>query len=314
MPKISIVIPNYNHAVWLEQAIESALSQTSAPDEVLILDDGSQDHSPEILKKYQGQKNVRVIFGAENKGTNYRINEGLQLAKGDFVLFLAADDFLHPTLVADYRSFLNKYSDIGFCCSLSATLLESGEIQLPHIASGIPSGYIDPHRAKALIYKYSIWPWFFGNTMLLNKEKVMAMGGFNPTLESYADAFLYIQLALRHGLVFIPDTLATYRKRAASYSSRVVKDIHKLTLIENRVVSFMETCPEYFDKAFINRWQNRWKSLKYIHHCLGGNRGVGIKFIYVVLIFLRYRWFDIRGLTGRTFQSFFREATVKKVS
>lgn len=314
MAKLSIVIPNYNHSQWLAQSIESALNQTNPADEVLIIDDGSQDNSPDIIKKYENHKNVRIICRKENKGTNYTINEGLKVAQGDFILFLAADDFLDPRLVSEYRSFLEKHPDVGFCCSLSHVLLENGGVSAPKAAFGIPSGYIAPGKAKTLIYKYSIWPWFWGNTMMLNRKKVIEMGSFNPDFESFSDGFLYIRLALSSGLVFIPHTLATYRKRADSYSSRVVKDINKLTLIEERVIAVMESCPDYFDRAFIKRWQNRWRGLKYIHHCLGQDHGLLVKFIYAALIFLRYQWFDLGRLSVRAFRSFFREANVNRAN
>ena len=92
-PYVSIVINNYNYARFLPQAIDSTLNQTYDNIEVIVVDDGSTDNSPEIIKSY-GNTIVPVI--KENGGQASAINSGFLASHGDIVMLLDADDYLHP--------------------------------------------------------------------------------------------------------------------------------------------------------------------------------------------------------------------------
>ncbi len=96
-PKVSIVIPNYNYADYLPQAIESALNQTYDNKEVLVVDDGSTDSSVEIIRSYGS----RVKFlPQDNQGVSAARNTGIAFAQGEFLLPLDADDYLEMRYLA----------------------------------------------------------------------------------------------------------------------------------------------------------------------------------------------------------------------
>lgn len=105
MPTVSIVIPSYNQAQYLEDAIESAYNQTTPALEILVIDDGSTDNSLEIAQRYEFKEfpgiesPVRVISQV-NKGLASARNTGIMNAKGDYVLFLDADDMLMENAIA----------------------------------------------------------------------------------------------------------------------------------------------------------------------------------------------------------------------
>jgi glycosyltransferase involved in cell wall biosynthesis len=96
--KASIVINNYNYAHFLNQAIESALAQTHGNTEVIVIDDGSTDHSAEIIGSY-GDRIVAVF--KSNGGQSSCYYRGYEVASGDVVLFLDADDYLHPHCISE---------------------------------------------------------------------------------------------------------------------------------------------------------------------------------------------------------------------
>src|SRR5262249_24552816 len=96
-PLVSIGIPSFNSAQWLGQAIESALAQTWPEKEVIVVDDGSRDESPEIARQF-GTK-VHLIV-TENRGGNQARNEALRAARGEWMQFLDADDYLEPEKIA----------------------------------------------------------------------------------------------------------------------------------------------------------------------------------------------------------------------
>jgi GT2 family glycosyltransferase len=96
-PLVSIGIPSYNSARWLGQAIESALAQTWPEKEVIVVDDGSTDESPEVARKFGDH--VQLIV-TENRGGNHARNRALQAARGEWMQFLDADDYLEPEKIA----------------------------------------------------------------------------------------------------------------------------------------------------------------------------------------------------------------------
>jgi glycosyltransferase involved in cell wall biosynthesis len=97
---ISIIIPTYNNASHIREAIDSALSQEGVEKEIIVIDDGSTDETPKVLTEY-GDK-IRV-FRQENQGPCLARNKGLEIAKGEWIKFLDADDLLLPGCLSTQR-------------------------------------------------------------------------------------------------------------------------------------------------------------------------------------------------------------------
>mgnify|MGYP001368227563 FL=1 len=95
MPKITVYITNHNYQDYIEEAVESVLSQSFQDFELLIIDDGSEDNSRKVINKYQDRDRVKIIL-QERKGLNVTNNIALKQAKGEFIVRLDADDYLHP--------------------------------------------------------------------------------------------------------------------------------------------------------------------------------------------------------------------------
>ena len=106
-PEITIVIPCYNAEKWVARAIESALSQPGASVEILVIDDGSTDHSLSVIKGYRDSIRLRT---QPNRGGCAARNHGLALASKPFVMFLDADDYLEEPILSRLADSLNKSS------------------------------------------------------------------------------------------------------------------------------------------------------------------------------------------------------------
>ncbi len=108
-PLVSIIIPVYNSEKYLSETVESAINQTWQNKEIIIVDDGSTDHSLLVAKGYENE--MVKVFQQENKGASAARNKGLREAKGDYIQFLDADDLLHPNKIKNQVKLLNGETD-----------------------------------------------------------------------------------------------------------------------------------------------------------------------------------------------------------
>jgi len=107
-PLISVVITCYNYAEYIEEAIQSVLSQTYKNISLTIIDDGSTDNSLEVINRYKDYDNVRIITRA-NKGIVYTRNEALQVVDGEFICFLDADDYFDKDYIENMIIVAEKH-------------------------------------------------------------------------------------------------------------------------------------------------------------------------------------------------------------
>lgn len=96
MSLVSIIIPSYNHAQWVPNAIESALNQSYEDIEVIVVDDGSTDNSRRAIEQFAEDPRVSVFFKDKNRGQGHSFNLGLSVARGKYVCFLPSDDWYLP--------------------------------------------------------------------------------------------------------------------------------------------------------------------------------------------------------------------------
>ena len=102
-PLVSVIIPNYNHARYLDQRIQSVLNQAYDNFEVIILDDKSSDNSVEVIRKYEDNPHVsHIIVNEQNSGSPFvQWNRGLALSKGDIIWIAESDDYCEPVFLQE---------------------------------------------------------------------------------------------------------------------------------------------------------------------------------------------------------------------
>src|SRR5215510_11775591 len=113
-PLVSIIIPAYNSAAYIEEAIRSALEQDYEEKEIIVVDDGSTDSTPDILKSLQEQI---VVLSQVNAGAGAARNRGLKHAKGTYIAFLDSDDFWVPGKLRLQIEYLEEKPKVGAVCS-----------------------------------------------------------------------------------------------------------------------------------------------------------------------------------------------------
>lgn len=120
-PLISVVMSVYNGEKYLAEAIESILNQTYKNFEFIIVNDGSKDNSVEIIKNYMKQDNRIVLIDRENKGLPYSLNEGISIAKGEYIARMDADDISLPTRFEKQIKYFEDNIEIGICGTFAET-------------------------------------------------------------------------------------------------------------------------------------------------------------------------------------------------
>ena len=108
MPEISVVVPVYNVEAYLDKCIDSILNQTYREFELILVDDGSTDHCPEIIdQRAAGDERIRVIH-KKNGGLSDARNEGMKIARGEYVSFIDSDDFIEPEMIEKCMAKLHE--------------------------------------------------------------------------------------------------------------------------------------------------------------------------------------------------------------
>jgi len=116
MYKISVIIPVFNSAKYLEKCLDSILNQTLIDIEIILIDDGSTDASLDIIKSYSEKYNNIKYKSKKNEGQAIARNLGIQMSTGEFICFVDSDDYIESTMLEKlYETAINNSSDIAIC-------------------------------------------------------------------------------------------------------------------------------------------------------------------------------------------------------
>jgi hypothetical protein len=218
---VSILIPCYNADRWISQAIESALAQTWVDKEIVVVDDGSTDRSLSIIRGFDGC--IRWETG-RNHGGNVARNRLLELARGDWIQYLDADDWLLPHKIASQIEFLmaHPYTDILFG---PITLEWWSERKTKRELLPIP----EPHDPWELL---ASWRLPQTGAPLWRKEALLEVGGWKDGQPCCQEHELYLRL-IKAGkrFVYCPAGGAVYRQWSEDTVCRKdVADVHRRRL------------------------------------------------------------------------------------
>ncbi len=211
-PLVSVVIPTYNSGSYVVEAIESVLAQTYKNFEILVVDDGSTDDTKEVLVKYEGK--IRYLYKS-NGGVSLARNYGIEHSAGDYVAFLDADDVWLPEKLVKQMAAIAREPG----AEAAHTAFSIGDVKLETIGMG-----------KVLRSEQEVLDdlFFVGNvvgtpsSVVVEKEMLARIGGFDPELSQCADWDMWIRIALATGIVFVDEPLIKYRQHDGNMSNNAV--------------------------------------------------------------------------------------------
>jgi glycosyltransferase involved in cell wall biosynthesis len=235
---VSIVIPCYNQARFLGDAIESALGQTCQPLEVIVVDDGSTDDTASIVAHYVGPKYVRQ----RNAGAPSARNYGFRESRGDFLLFLDADDRLLPEAVAHGVAALARHRDWAFATGHVRLIAADGTFERTPSQEHAPGD-----QFLALLRSNYIWT---PGAVLYRRSALDAAGPFDPLARASADYELNLRLARQHAVGCHHQVVLEYRRHGDNMSADVSEMLRSAVSVRLRQRPFVAK-----SKAALRAWR-----------------------------------------------------------
>lgn len=222
MPKVSIIIPTYNSIRYLPSAVKSALDQTFIDIEVIIINDGSSDHTEQW---FLGQLDPRLtLISQANLGKSAARNTGISRAAGNYIAFLDADDYWEPTKLEKQIKCLDNNPDIGLVYTWTALADENGQ----------PTGRVINSHAEGDVWKQLVQANILacGSTPMVRVDCFKVVGLFSADLPLAQDWDMWIRIAAHYPFAVIKEPLVRYRQHPSNTSKnlKVMQQCNTLVL------------------------------------------------------------------------------------
>lgn len=231
MPTVSVIVPNYNHAPFLKQRLDSILRQTYQDFELILLDDCSTDDSRDIMEHYRNDPHVsHIVYGESNSGSAFRQwDKGIALAKGEWIWVAESDDYAEPTFLECLLKEVGKVPDCALAYSATYWVDQQGQKLWETPISdkvNIYNGH-DFIRQKLAVC----------NSIANVSECIFRRDKFRPAesdryeqMRLCGDWFVYILLAEQGNVIEVEEPLSYYRQHSSNISSEA----------EHRGLTFLE--------------------------------------------------------------------------
>ena len=207
-PLVSVIMTVYNGEKFVEQAIESILRQSWPNFEFIIVDDGSEDSTQEILNRAEaGDPRIRVI-SYSRIGRAKALNLAWRQSQGSYIANLDADDWAEPERLEKQIAFLRQHPEIGLLGTSYRRLLEgTGEEQIVHCPSD------DAELRNTLIRRNP----FVHSSVMIPRSVLEEVDGYNENYRVAIDYELWIRIAMRYQIANLPDVLTIKRVNDVAY-------------------------------------------------------------------------------------------------
>jgi len=211
--KVSIVLPVYNYAHYLDGRMQTLLAQTYRDFELIAVDDGSIDDSRRVIEKYAADPRLRTLWCDQNGGLPYlRWNDGAAMAQGEYLLFAGADDLCEPTLVERLVAVLDAHPDVGLAHVRSWTIDHAGNrLRLAPGGDRWESDFVASGEDEApfLTLRNTIPN---GSAVMMRRELFERCGRHDVSLRLCADWMLWARMLRVARVAYVAEPLNYFRK------------------------------------------------------------------------------------------------------
>ena len=267
-PLVSVCIGAYNRREYIRECVDSALAQTWAPKEIVVVDDASTDGTREILQSYGDS--IRLMLRETNSGIcPVTRNQAAQAARGEFVAFLDSDDAWHPEKLAKQVAFMRANPEVPLCHTLCNVIDERSRVVGVRHGAGVvpPTGMIFERLLEHC--------WITISTVMVRRSLFEEVGWFNcdaPYGYLGEDHEFFLRVARKHPIGLVAEALAGFRKAGQGITAKNWKanpepvplfqaflgrrDLWEGVVSRNRMVrSIADKCDQ---NAYFWRGQKHW--------------------------------------------------------
>ncbi|MDO4550188.1 MAG: glycosyltransferase [Planctomycetia bacterium] len=227
--KISVIVTSYNYAQYLEATLQSVLSQTYSDWELIVVDDGSADHSVEIIQRFC-EKDPRVFLYMHPDGKNHglaaSIQLGLEKASGEWVAFLESDDRFMPTSLEEKVAVIKNHPDAVLVYTNMKAVDAHGKVARKPYSERISRFWCQSptqKEIKKVFRRQNMIPTF---SVVAVKKEVLLGCRFQSPIPAFLDWYLWSQIC-HHPIYFIDKPLTEWLIHEGSYVGRVGNDFRR---------------------------------------------------------------------------------------
>ena len=236
MPKVSVIMPSYNHEKYVGEAIQSILDQTYQDFEIIITDDGSSDRTVEAIKQFTDPR-IKLFIFPENKGACEAANNCVKNTTGELVAMISSDDAWFPHKLEKQVEFLEQHSEIGGVFSYAQFIDDdSQDIESKHDYET----FLQPNRTR---FEWLRHFFLYGNclchpSVLIRKHCYEEVGYYDERFAQLPDYEFWIRLCMKYQIHIIPETLIKFRlfKNKTNASANTPIKLSRTTLEQSRVL------------------------------------------------------------------------------
>ena len=271
MDIVSVILPTYNRANYIKDAIESVLNQSYKNIELIIIDDGSTDNTEEVISPFLKDNRIKCIK-QENSGAAAARNRGLALKTGKYVAFIDSDDIWEKDKLEIQLAVMDALPDVAIVCSDFSSIDAKGYVEKSHIKTyfSVFNDYklsyeevfcnmltqgIKWLQDTEKVYWGNVYnTMIFGNliltsTTLFRKEAFDKVGFFDITYETLEDYDLFLRLAQKYSVAFVDKPLIRYRYNENQLSGKAFFG----RLCSNLITIFQKNIASIKDEEFLNK-------------------------------------------------------------
>ncbi len=289
--RVSVVIPSYNHAAYVEQAIRSVLEQDWPDIDLIVIDDGSKDDSPNLISNLlEGKQGCRYVL-RENQGVINTLNQGIEMAEGECICLLSSDDYLLPGSLRLRAEHLVRNPECAAVFADGLLVFEAEETNKT-ITKEKVRRLFEVQNPVLEIMKGVHLPL---HTMMVRTQVLRAVGAFDTRYQICEDLDIQVRLFLAGRVDYIDQVVRCYRKHETNVSlsqhhrfcadrvlcmQKYLSEMPQLTpyrpLIRRRLTRYYLALGRYlshgpknsgFERSvFESSWKYAWRDLRLLWH------------------------------------------------
>lgn len=210
-PRVSVLLSSYNHERYVKRSIDSVLAQTFRDFELIIVDDGSTDHSAEIIRSFADSR-IKAFFLNPNQGMGLAFNFAIKQATGTYLARIDSDDFWDPRKLEKQLDYMEHHPSVGACFSW-ATIIDPNEQEVSSLLCDRSRLFRPTNRSQAewLHHFYTHGNTLCHTSAFIRREAVEQAGLYNCALRQLQDLDLWLRIVKRYPLHVLCEPLVYYR-------------------------------------------------------------------------------------------------------